>query len=207
MTHRNSHWLTLAVCLSSILLCSACANLGLPQMAGTNQHADDSVVRVYQDTIQLSGKISVRYEKDNKPQQLPGNFEWNQDGQHLQILLLSPLGQTLARITQDDHRAILEQEGQAPRYAQNLDELLQNRLGWALPVIGLRDWLQGFIRKADGKRVALSRVDQKLDSDGWNIRYASWQTETTLPKRIELNRYTTEAGNISISIFIQAPSP
>ena len=177
------------------------------QQEPADTNTTDVSHHLYQDDIQLSGKISVRYENENKPQQLPGSFEWEQRGQHLQITLFSPLGQTLAKITQDENRAILEQDGQAPRYAQNLDQLLQDSLGWALPVSGLRDWLQGFVRQADGKQQALSRIDQKLDSDGWTLRYASWQSEIYLPKRIELNRYTTKAGNVSISIFIAAPSP
>jgi len=205
--HKNSRSLTLCACFCSILLCSACANIGILQQEPSVTSAADFSQRLYQDDIQFSGKISVRYEKENKPQQLPGSFEWEQRGKHLQITLFSPLGQTLAKITQDENRAILEQEGQAPRYAQNLDQLLQDSLGWALPVGDLRDWLQGFVRQANGQRQALSRTDQTLDNDGWTLRYASWQSEINLPKRLELNRYTAQAGNVSIRIFIEAPSP
>ncbi|WP_423043777.1 lipoprotein insertase outer membrane protein LolB [Undibacterium sp. Dicai25W] len=206
MTFKYSRWLTLSVMFASLILCSACASIGM-QQAQNSVNATSFDSRTYQDNIQLSGKISVRYEKDNKPQQLPGSFEWEQSGQHLRINLLSPLGQTLARITLDDSRAILEQEGQSPRYAQNLDQLLQESLGWSLPVAGMRDWLQGFIPQENGQRQALIRVDQTLQNSGWTLRYASWQDHTDLPKRIELSRYTQQAGNVSISIFIQAPNP
>ncbi|MFZ6849849.1 lipoprotein insertase outer membrane protein LolB [Undibacterium sp. RuRC25W] len=205
MMHRYSRTFTLVASTLTMLLCSACSSLDMPQQSAATQVAALSP-RIYQKSIQLSGKISVRYEKNGKPEQLPGSFEWDQNGSNLHITLLSPLGQTVARITQDEQRAILEQDGQAPRYAQNLNQLLQDHLGWALPVAGMRDWLQGFTLQADGTRQALSRIDQQLDSDGWTLRYVSWQQDVDLPKRIELSRYTTEVGNVSISIFIQAPN-
>ncbi|MFZ6688658.1 lipoprotein insertase outer membrane protein LolB [Undibacterium sp. SXout11W] len=206
MMFTSSRRITLSVSFACAILCSACTSLGVQQgQNGTNAASFGS--RTYQDNIQLSGKISVRYEKDNKPQQLPGSFEWEQSGQHLRINMLSPLGQTLARITIDESRVILEQEGQPPRYAQDLDQLLQNSLGWSLPIAGMRDWLQGFIPQESGQRLALHRVDQTLQNSGWTLRYASWQDQTDLPKRIELSRYTQQAGNVSISIFIQAPNP
>ncbi|MFZ6862184.1 lipoprotein insertase outer membrane protein LolB [Undibacterium sp. Ji67W] len=192
--------------IASVILCSACASFDWQQRPNGVTMTSFGA-RTYQDNIQLSGKISVRYEKENKPQQLPGSFEWEQSGQHLRINLLSPLGQTLARITLDDGKAILEQDGQSPRYAQDLDQLLQSSLGWSLPAAGMRDWLQGFIPQANGQRLALHRVDQTLEDNGWTLRYASWQEQTDLPKRIELSRYTQQAGNVSISIFIQAPNP
>ena len=206
MTFTFSRWLTLSASVACLILCSGCASFST-QREQNSDNATSFGPRTYQDNIQLSGKISVRYEKDNKPQQLPGSFEWEQRGPHLRINLLSPLGQTLARITLDDNRAILEQEGQPPRYAQDLDQLLQNSLGWSLPAAGMRDWLQGFIPQANGQHLALHRLDQTLEDNGWTLRYASWQEQSDLPKRIELSRYTQQAGNVNISIYIQAPNP
>jgi outer membrane lipoprotein LolB len=92
-----------------------------------------------------------------------------------------------------------------PLQADNLDQLLADALRWPLPVSGMRDWLQGFIRQPDGSRTALVATDQTINSDGWNIRYASWHASTNLPKRIDLNRYTTSAGEVILNIFIEAP--
>ena len=206
MTQGYRFALRTAACTLSLLLLNACSTLGArPAQGQPETHADTFDQRIYQDDISLSGKISVRYEKKGKPEQLPGSFDWDQHGTTLHITLFSPLGQTVARITQEGQRAMLEQDGQAPRYAQDLDELLQDRLGWALPVAGLRDWLQGFIRQADGTRRGLPRIDQQIENDGWLLRYASWQQDVNLPKRIELNRDTSQAGHVSISIFIQPP--
>jgi outer membrane lipoprotein LolB len=189
--------------LSGTLLSSACSSL--PQATTNSAERLHSVSRSYQETIHLSGKISVRYEHNNKPQNLPGSFEWEQTGNSLQITLFSPVGQTIAKITQNERGALLEQEGKMPLQADNLDQLLADALRWPLPVSGMRDWLQGFIRQPDGSRTALTASDQIISSNGWSIRYASWHESTNSPKRIDLNRYTTSAGEVTLNIFIEAP--
>lgn len=201
--NRYSRIFTLLTGLSGALLSSACSSL--PQATTNSAERLHSVSRSYQETIHLSGKISVRYEHNNKPQNLPGNFEWEQTGNSLQITLFSPVGQTIAKITQNERGALLEQEGKMPLQADNLDQLLADALRWPLPVSGMRDWLQGFIRQPDGSRTALTGSDQTISSDGWNIRYASWHASTNSPKRIDLNRYTTSAGEVILNIFIEAP--
>ncbi|MBR7791539.1 outer membrane lipoprotein LolB [Undibacterium sp. FT147W] len=189
--------------ISGTLLSSACSSL--PPATTNSAERLHSASRNYQETIHLSGKISVRYEHNNKPQNLPGSFEWEQTGNSLQITLFSPVGQTIAKITQNERGALLEQEGKMPQQADNLDQLLADALRWPLPVSGMRDWLQGFVRQPDGNRTALLAADQTISSDGWNIRYASWHESTNSPKRIDLNRYTTSAGEVTLNIFIEAP--
>lgn len=201
--NRYSRIFILLTGLSGALLSSACSSL--PQATINSAERLHSVRRSYQETIHLSGKISVRYEHNNKPQNLPGSFEWEQTGNSLQITLFSPVGQTIAKITQNERGALLEQEGKMPLQADNLDQLLADALRWPLPVSGMRDWLQGFIRQSDGSRTALTASDQTISSDGWNIRYASWHESTNSPKRIDLNRYTTSAGEVTLNIFIEAP--
>lgn len=200
--YRYSRIFMLLTGLSGALLSSACSSL---PPATSNAEPLRSVSRSYQENIHLSGKISVRYEHNNKPQNLPGSFEWEQTGNSLQISLFSPVGQTIARITQNERGALLEQEGKMPLQADNLDQLLADTLRWPLPVSGMRDWLQGFIRQPDGSRTALHATDQTVSTDGWNIRYASWHASSNSPKRIDLSRYTTSAGEVTLNIFIEAP--
>ena len=201
--YRYSRIFMLLTGLSGALLSSACSSL--PPATTNSAEPLRSVSRSYQENIHLSGKISVRYEHNNKPQNLPGSFEWEQTGNSLQISLFSPVGQTIARITQNERGALLEQEGKMPLQADNLDQLLADTLRWPLPVSGMRDWLQGFIRQPDGSRTALHATDQTVSTDGWNIRYASWHASSNSPKRIDLSRYTTSAGEVTLNIFIEAP--
>lgn len=183
---------------------SACSSLAphapLPANGDISTHTLTN--RPYQQQIQISGRITVHYQQNGKEQTLPGSFEWEQDRRALRITLLSPLGQTLARITQSDGNALLEQDGKAPKQAHDLDQLLSEALGWTLPVGGLRDWLQGFMPNRTGQRIALTPEDQTLQADGWTLRYASWHEAPAFPKRIDLDRYTDEAGNVAIRIVV-----
>jgi outer membrane lipoprotein LolB len=189
--------------LSMLLLTSACSVLPVNPSSGstlTTQAASS-----YQQQISLSGKLFIRYEQNGKAQQLPGNFDWKQNAQNLVIDLYNPLGLTIARITQTAQSAMLEQQDKLPLQADNLEQLLQDSLHFPLPVSGLRYWLQGQIRQADGQLSALSANDQVVETDGWKIRYASWHQPGS-PKRIELSRYTTEAGQVSLQIILEAPT-
>ncbi|MBC3934825.1 outer membrane lipoprotein LolB [Undibacterium sp. CY7W] len=189
--------------LSTLLLISACSLVPVsPSASGTLATQPASS---YQQQISLSGKLFIRYEQNGKAQQLPGNFDWKQNAQNLVIDLYNPLGQTIARITQTAQSAVLEQQDKLPLQADNLEQLLQDSLHFPLPVSGLRYWLQGQIRAANGQLSALSAHDQVIETDGWKIRYASWH-QPGVPRRMELSRYTTEAGQVSLQIILEAPS-
>ncbi len=161
--------------------------------------------RAYQDSITLSGRIQVQYQQNNQSQNLPGSFEWQQNKDDTRISLISPLGQTIANISQTPAGATLQQANQPLRNADDLDSLLSDALGWPLPVAGLRDWLQGYTRTPEGQRKMLPpQDDQMLNTDGWSIRYVSWQDDAgqARPKRIDLQRYTSQAGEVTMRIVI-----
>ncbi|MBI3284877.1 MAG: outer membrane lipoprotein LolB [Burkholderiales bacterium] len=189
----------LCLSLSGALLESACGSL---PARGDDTAAQAGAIRAYQQQIQISGRITAHYQQNGKPQTLPAGFDWEQSAGGIVLTLYSPLGQTIARISQDAHGARLEQEGQSPRWAADLNQLAAEALGWPLPVSGLRDWLQGYVRQTDGRLQRLAAQDQTLDSEGWQLRYASWQDPPDFPKRIDLHRYTDEAGEVSLRIVI-----
>lgn len=188
------------VCLLSI---AACSNLEV-QSTIANDAAARTHARHYAEHIQLSGRILARYYQDQQEKSISGSYEWQQTPQSISITLLSPLGQTIANIKQDANGASLQQSDHNIRYAQDLDSLLNDSLGWALPVAGLRDWLQGFTRDTQGNIVAVAAQDgSEMQSNGWQIQFASWQAASpVLPKRIDLHRSTTQVGEVSLRIVI-----
>lgn len=194
-----------AACI--VLLAAGCATVTPPD-ASTD--ITSAVVRSYNDAIDLSGRLSIRYEQDRREQSVHGSFTWNQSARHIVLSLLSPLGQTLATIDIKPGIAVLTQSGKAPLMAADVDVLTEQALGWPLPVSGLRDWLQGFGRSADGKAfVAQASADTKrfTTHDGWSLSYGEWQngaarTAQNRPKRIDLTRDTKQAGPVAIRIVI-----
>lgn len=191
-----------------VLLAAGCASFS-PQDGKDNGPA---LERRYSAAIDLGGRLSVRYEQNGREEAVHGSFTWNQSARHVVVTLLSPLGQTLATIDIKPGITVLTQSGKSPMTATDVDILTEQALGWPLPISGLRDWLQGFGRGADGKLfVAQPAADtvRLTTRDGWNLSYGEWQDgaaniATNHPKRIDLARETKQAGPVAIRIVIDS---
>ena len=152
----------------------------------------------YRDTIDLSGKLSVNYQKDGRQESITGNFNWEQRPEAIDVALMSPLGQTVATINVTPTAATLVQGGQE-RTASDIDSLTQETLGWPLPVSGLRDWLQGYALDAQGQRFRASPANNSVTTkDGWRLRFVEWQDASApqpVPRLIQAER--SASGDIT----------
>lgn len=161
--------------------------------------------RRYQSEIEIGGRLSVRYQQDGQPQSLQGKFHWQQQNDQTDITLYSPLGQTMATIVITPGLAMMVRSDGEKRQAADVSALTMQVLGWPLPVEGLRYWLQGFMPSGDGalQRASPANID-RFRSDGWQVRYVSWQRNARIeyPKRVDLERPTAEAGDIAIRLVI-----
>jgi outer membrane lipoprotein LolB len=175
--------------------------------ATTGASVSNSTVGAYRDSIDLSGRLSVNYRKDGRPESITGNFNWTQRPGRVDVSLASPLGQTIAAITVTPDAATLRQAERAPRVAKDIDTLSAQALGWSLPVAGLRDWLQGYATDASGKRFVASPANNSVyTNDGWRLRFVSWQDDKAappLPRRIDAERSATATSDeLAIRIVI-----
>jgi len=144
--------------------------------ATSTANLSTATVGDYRETIDLSGKLSVNYQKDGRQESITGNFNWEQRPGAIDVALISPLGQTVATINVTPNSATLVQGGQEPRTADDIDSLTQQTLGWPLPVSGLRDWLQGYAVDGQGQRFRASPANNSVTtSDGWRLRFVEWQ--------------------------------
>ncbi len=169
---------------------------------------DDTRVAAYRQDVDVSGRLSVRYQKDGKEESLSGKFTWSQHGSQIDVSLASPLGETIATIHVTPQAATLTQRDQQPRVAPDVNTLTAQSLGWSLPVAGLRDWLQGYADSADGSRFIASRARNSVQTrDGWRLRYVSWDDGAQpVPKRIDAERSATAASDeVAIRIVIDQP--
>ncbi len=106
-----------------------------------------------------------------------------------EILLLAPLGQTVARIHRDEREVTLDAAGK--HYAaQDMETLMQQALGWQLPLTGLRYWVNALPApdsKFEIERDANGQIGT-LRQQGWEIAYTRYAADTTdaLPLRMNL---------------------
>ena len=120
---------------------------------------------------------------------------WVHSSAEDEILLLAPLGQTMARIHRDAQEATLD--ASSKHYtAQDMESLMQQALGWQLPLSGLRYWVTGVPAPGSESGVEREANGQMsvLNQQGWSISYSRYAAETpdALPLRLNLKREDME---------------
>ena len=188
-------------------LLSACATTG---NLGTSANPQ-TAVGAYRDAIAFNGRLLVNFERDGKPDTLSVKFDWVQTARGVGVALLSPTGQTVAKISVTPEAATLTQGGQSPRMARDIDTLAAQTLGFALPVAGLRDWLQGYATGPGGTRFSASPANNTVTTaDGWKLTFVAWQDGPgglPAPRRIDAQRDASGgAGALALRIVLDPKS-
>ena len=120
----------------------------------------------------LMGRASVKGGKES----FSGGVQWQHSGNRDEILLLNPLGQTLAQIQRTPEGVHLATSEQENYYASDVESLTEQVLGWRLPLMGLQYWVQGI-----NSPVTTAAIDKDPDGrvvairqDGWEIGYSRY---------------------------------
>jgi outer membrane lipoprotein LolB len=162
-----------------LLALSACASVPRVQPASVPERGVAA--------FNLNGRLAVRHQE----QRYTSGLRWQHQALRDELLLQGPLGITGARIVSDVQSATLEQNGK--RYAAgNVESLMQQVLGWGLPLPMLHHWLLGAAdagMPAEIERDELGRI-AVLHQAGWEVRYLRYgdNSAQSLPARIALSR-------------------
>lgn len=105
-----------------------------------------------------SGRLALQLHS-SPPQNWSASFELQGFAEQGQLVLLSPIGTSLARLTWTTEAALLEQ-GQDRLESPNLQSLSQRLTGTDLPIKALFQWLAGQPADAPGWQVDLSDYTQ-----------------------------------------------
>jgi len=122
-------------------------------------------------------------------------LRWVHRGTEDEILLLAPLGQTVARIHRDADAVTLDTSDK--HYTnQDMETLMQQVLGWHLPLSGLRYWVTALPAPDGASSVERDANGQLsvLHQQGWDISYTRYAalTPDALPLRMKLQREGTQ---------------
>ena len=180
----------LGLAAAAVVALAGCASVK-PQGPSTSNAATAVTAqtsRAYQ------GRFAVQYNDQNGQQRNAyGNFSWQETGDTVTLQLRNPFGQTLAIVTSSPASATLELPNRQPLTADNVSTLMQNALGFALPVEGLRYWLQPSPAptsraKTEKDPEQPSRL-KEITQDGWTIDYLAYaDAPATGVKRVNLTR-------------------
>ena len=135
----------------------------------------------------LNGRISIKHDGERSS----SNMRWTHHRAEDEILLLAPLGQTVARIHRDAGGVVLDTSDKHYN-AQDTEELTQRALGWHLPLEGLQYWALAL--PAPDSKASIEHGENGQVSvmyqDGWAIRYTRYaaQLPDSLPLRMNLQR-------------------
>lgn len=143
----------------------------------------------------INGRISILHQG----QRDSAGLHWTHQSFNDEILLLTPLGQAVARIYSDAREATLD-EGGKHYQAQDVEALMMRVLGWRLQLDGLHHWVLGMKASGDARieRDELGRV-AVLYQSGWEVRYLRYadKSANSLPTKIKLTR-----GKLQLTLLI-----
>jgi outer membrane lipoprotein LolB len=135
----------------------------------------------------FNGRVSFKQGE----QRNSAGLRWVHRAAEDEILLLAPLGQTVARIHRDTQNATLDASGK--HYAaQDMEALMRQVLGWQLPLSGLRYWVAALPAPEGEFQIEQNAHGQMslLRQQGWEITYSRYTADNkdALPLRLTLKR-------------------
>ncbi len=171
--------------LAALLALSACA-VKAPRGDGQWRPVQ-GLVPAEVDHFQLAGRLAVSDGRDGGS----AGFLWTQRGDRFEVELRQPVSQRTWRLTGDDRGALLEGGDGGPRRGPSAEALLQEVLGWQVPVASLRAWVRG-LASDDSPVLERTTDDQgrlsRLVQDGWQVDYRDWLGDGDWPLRINASR-------------------
>lgn len=149
---------------------------------------------------QAQGKIAAR--KGNKGSS--ASFIWQQTGDYYKIKIFGPFGAGAVYVQGNNQYVELKEANGRLTKGTSAEHILQQIMGWAVPVSGLRYWLMGL--PSPKVSVQQQQTDQmgrlkNLAQSGWRIHYDNYQPYHTLslPQKLQLYNH-----DISIKMIIKS---
>ncbi|HTT08775.1 MAG TPA: lipoprotein insertase outer membrane protein LolB [Gammaproteobacteria bacterium] len=121
----------------------------------------------------IQGRVAIETAQDN----WTASVTWKNEAEHYQMRFMAPLSQGTFELTGAPDRVQLRMPDKTLE-APDPSQLMQENLGWSLPVYGMRYWVLGL--PAPGRKTQELRVDEAghlvdLQQDGWRISVLRYQ--------------------------------
>lgn len=192
--------------LLGLALLAGCAGFGPREDVGGQGNAaawrDHKAVVAAIDGWQINGKVGIRAPQDSGS----GVLFWLQRRDYYDIRLSGPLGRGATRLTGREGDILLEVANQGRYQAASPEALLEEQIGWRLPVSHLLWWVRGLPAPDSRSRLTLNADSRlaRLEQDGWRVEYADYQQQNGfwLPQRLKLF-----GENLDITLVIKDWQP
>jgi outer membrane lipoprotein LolB len=187
--------------MGSLLLLAACSHQPRQPSTPINPEQQAALDRITH--WAFSGKFAFRAPNDNGT----ATIEWRHADVSYHIQLSGPLGQKRTRIIGTPTTVRLEQAGVAPQEAATPEQLLEEQLGWTLPLTQLTYWVRGL--PEPNKRVTASQLNEQgllahLQQGGWDIHYPRYSHLMAGNQRVWLpTKIEAAYGEIRLTLIIR----
>lgn len=175
----------------AMLLLSACQALktgediggeGSPQLWQQHRQAVSQL-----EAWEINGKLAMR----SQQQSGSGVLFWLQRQDYFDIRVTGPLGQGATRLTGRNGQPIRLTTPHRELQADSAEQMMQEQLGWSLPVGNLYWWVRGLPAPDSKYRLSLdsNSLAHRLEQDGWQLEFVRYQSAgdiPSLPERIQL---------------------
>lgn len=189
-----------------MLLLAACQELPLVSSSGVDPEQAWQARQKILSTLQswdLTGRIGVQTEKDS----WQASLRWDQSPDSYAIRLSTPLGQEVMQL-HGNASGVTMRTSDGEELAEDAETLMTKRLGWSLPVSGLRYWVLGV---ADPQAPLPATADKELDGlgrltrlhqSGWDIEFRRYVTvnNVELPDKIFLSNKQGVQLNVRLAV-------
>ncbi len=148
---------------------------------------------------QAEGKVAVKINNKNQS----ANFAWKQQKENSYIHLFGPLGQGSVYLTNHNGQICLQQKSET-RCAQTAETLLQENLGWTIPISDITYWIKGIPSPDSAVQSFQPPLDNSLsahlEQQGWHIEYKSYQSvsQLLLPRKLTATR-----GAVTLTLIVK----
>lgn len=144
--------------------------------------------------FEFTARFAARYGEEAAS----GQLAWRHHAARDEVLISSPLGQGMARVTRRESGVTLETADERRYSAADAESLTEQVLGFRLPLRGLADWVRA--RPAPGAPARTEYTPEgrlaALEQQGWRVEYQAYASDR--PARLRL-RYPGLELRIAIS--------
>jgi outer membrane lipoprotein LolB len=146
----------------------------------------------------LKGRLAVNDGEDGGS----GHLNWQKHGQTSSLNFHGALGRGAWQLNADENGAVLKWADGEVHRADSVGELVEQQLGWTIPVNALAWWVRGLTAPGDWD---LRQLDEhgnleKLSQLGWNIEYSRYRDAGSVSMPVKL---TARRQSYTVKVAIQ----
>lgn len=173
-----------------LVLLYGCSGVAVKEGVGSNTSA-------YQERSQklgamtdwsLAGRISL----DDGNQGGSGKLQWRVEGDNSELDFHAAMGRGAWHLQIDPEGALLREANGTEQTAAGVNALIQQRMGWPIPVDALQWWVRGLAAPGDVEELNIDTQGllSSLVQFGWQVDFNRYDSVTgmALPVRLDARR-------------------